>query len=51
MTNADFIKEQFTRLSDRELAAIVYEYFGIKTSWRERPKILKNSLESIWQVG
>ena len=38
MTNADFIKEQLARLSDRELAAIVYEYFGIKTSGRERPE-------------
>ena len=43
MTNADFIKEQLARLSDRELAAIVYEYFGIKTSGRERPKILKTA--------
>lgn len=43
MTNADYIKEQLTRLSDRELAAIVYEYFGIKTSGRERPKILKTA--------
>ena len=46
MTNADFIKEQLARLSDRELAAIVYEYFGIKTSGRERPKILKTA----WRV-
>lgn len=41
MTNGDYIKEQLTRLTDRELAAIVYEYFGIKTSNRVRPKILK----------
>ena len=43
MTNADYIKKQLTRLSDRELAAIVYEYFGIKTSGGERPKILKTA--------
>ena len=41
MTNADFIKEQFTRLSDREIAEIVYQYYGIKTSGIECPKILK----------
>ena len=43
MTNADYIKEQLAKLSDRELAAIVYEYFGIKTSGMERPKILKTA--------
>lgn len=41
MTNADYMKEKLVRLSDVELAAIVYEYFGIKTSNRIRPKILK----------
>lgn len=41
MTNADYIKKQLARLTDIELAAIVYEYFGIKTSNRIRPKILK----------
>lgn len=43
MTNADYIKEQLARLADIELAAIVYEYFGIKTSNRIRPKILKTA--------
>lgn len=43
MTNADYIKEQLARLTDIELAAIVYEYFGIKTSNRIRPKILKTA--------
>lgn len=41
MTNADYIKEQLTRLSDRELAAIVYEYFGMKTSGRNVLKFLR----------
>ena len=41
MTNADFIKEQLARLSDREIAEIVYRYYGIKTSGIEYPKILK----------
>lgn len=30
-------------MADIELAAIVYEYFGIKTSNRIRPKILKTA--------
>lgn len=41
MTNADYIKEQLARLNDRELASCIYEYFGIKTSNRIRPKIFK----------
>lgn len=41
MTNADFIKEQLARFSDREIAEIVYRYYGIKTSGIECPKILK----------
>ena len=41
MTSADFIKKQLARLSDREIAEIVYLYYGIKTSGIEYPKILK----------
>lgn len=31
MTNADYIKEQLARLSDRELAAIIYQCGSIST--------------------
>ena len=48
MTNADYIKERLARLSDREIAEIVYRYYGIKTSGIiECPKILKAARGSI----
>lgn len=46
MTNADYIKKQLARLSDREIAEIVYRYYGIKTSGIEYPKILKTAWKS-----